>query len=101
MKPFNKRKTDYIIPLAYMISDMVALISAFVLAFVLRVTYSSRPPYYLIKFNSYFLIILSLIPIFIAIFYFSGLYKKEIIRKRFKETLLLVVASFTGVMVLI
>lgn len=101
MKPFYKRKTDYIIPLAYMISDMAALISAFVLAFVLRVTYSSRPPYYLIKFNSYFLIILSLIPIFIAIFYFSGLYKKEIIRKRFKETLLLVLASFTGVMVLI
>jgi exopolysaccharide biosynthesis polyprenyl glycosylphosphotransferase len=101
MSPLNKRKTDYIIPLAYMIGDMIALISAFVLAFVLRVTYSSRPPYYLIRFNSYLAIILSLIPVFIAIFYFSGLYKKEIIRKRFKETLLLIMASFGGVMVLI
>jgi exopolysaccharide biosynthesis polyprenyl glycosylphosphotransferase len=101
MNHLNKRKTDYIIPLTYLISDMLAVILAFVLAFVLRVTYGSRPPSYLIKFNSYLLIILSLIPIFIAIFYLSGLYKKEIIRKRFKETLLLIVASFLGVMVLI
>jgi exopolysaccharide biosynthesis polyprenyl glycosylphosphotransferase len=101
MNPLNKRKTDYIIPFAYLVGDMLAVISAFVLAFILRVTYSSRPSSYLIKFNSYFLIILSLIPIFIAIFYLSGLYKKEIIRRRFKETLLLIIASLGGVMALI
>lgn len=101
MNHLNKRKTDYIIPLAYLVGDMLAIILAFILAFILRVTYGDKAPSYLITFNSYLLIILSLIPIFIAIFYLSGLYRKEIIRRRFRETLLLIVASLGGVMALI
>lgn len=96
-----KRKTDYLIPLFYMIGDVLAIICAFVLAFVLRITYSSVPPYHLIKFSDYMRIILSLIPIFILIFYANSLYKKSIIRKRFQETLMLIVSSIVGVMSLI
>ena len=101
MKLIRKRKTDYIIPFSYLIGDMVAVVGAFILAFILRVTYGDKPPFYLIKFNTYLAIILSLIPVFIIIFYLSGLYSKTILRRRFRETLLLILASAGGVMLLI
>lgn len=78
--------------------DFLALIAAFVGAFVLRVTLSSAPIAHPVPALTYFEIFLLVTPFWILIFALLGLYNSSIYEKRFSEFGRLLVGSFIGLL---
>lgn len=80
------------------IGDFLALVAAFVGAFILRVSLSDTPIANQIDAISYVQIFLTLLPFWILIFALLGLYNSSIYEKRFSELGRLVVGSFIGLL---
>jgi exopolysaccharide biosynthesis polyprenyl glycosylphosphotransferase len=80
------------------ISDFLALVLAFVGAYLLRVTYSNRPLAVSVHARTYFAVFLVLVPFWILIFALLGLYNSNIYEKRFSELGRLLIGSFIGML---
>lgn len=83
------------------IGDFIALLTAFVVAYVLRVSLDSRPLINQVSAVSYLKIWLTLIPIWIIIFALIGLYKRNSYEYRYKEFGGLIVGTVIGIMAVI
>lgn len=80
------------------VGDFLALLLAFVGAYVLRVTIDNRPIAFAVESRDYFFVFLALLPFWIIIFGLLGLYNSNIYEKRFSELGRLFVGSFVGML---
>ncbi len=83
------------------VGDFFALVSAFVVAYVLRVSVSHRPISETVTATTYLEIFLVLLPFWILIFALLGLYSNTIQEKRFSELGRLFIGSFIGLLFVI
>ncbi|MBI3624033.1 sugar transferase, partial [Candidatus Saccharibacteria bacterium] len=81
--------------------DFLALVAAFVGAYILRVTLDSRPIAFAVHARTYLGVFLVLLPFWILIFSLLGLYESHIYEKRFIEIGRLFIGSFIGLMFVI
>lgn len=81
-----------------MIGDFLALVAAFVGAYILRVTLDARPLIEAIPARSYLGVFLALLPFWLIIFGLLGLYNSNIYEKRFSEAGRLAAGSFIGLL---
>jgi exopolysaccharide biosynthesis polyprenyl glycosylphosphotransferase len=82
------------------IGDFIALVAAFVGAFILRAQ-STTPVAHPISGHTYFYVFLGLLPFWILIFALLGLYNSNIYEKRFSELGRLLMGSFIGMLFVI
>lgn len=83
------------------IGDFLALLVAFVVAYILRVSLSHRIIHTEITALTYFETFVAMIPFFILIFALLGLYSNRIHEKRWKEIGNLLVGTFIGTLFII
>jgi len=83
------------------VGDFLALVTAFVAAYILRVKLDPRPLLDHIHALTYLGIFLTVLPFWILIFALLGLYNSNIYEKRFVEFGRLLVGSFIGLMFLV
>src|SRR3990167_8550048 len=80
------------------VGDFLALVAAFIGAYILRVTLDHRPLVFSIQARTYLGVFLVLLPFWILIFALLGLYNATIYEKRFSELGRLFVGSFIGML---
>lgn len=90
-----------IYPLLLIFTDFVALLSAFSLAYILRVQVDSSPLVAQISAVSFIEVFALLFPFWLLTNAFLGLYTKPVYEKRFPELGRLFVGSFIGVLIII
>lgn len=83
------------------VGDFLALVAAFTAAYILRVKLDPRPLIEPINAVTYLGIFLTVLPFWILIFGWLGLYNGSIYEKRFKEFGRLLVGSFVGLLVVV
>lgn len=83
------------------VGDFLALVAAFVAAYILRVKIDPRPLIEPIGATTYLGIFLTVLPLWILIFAWLGLYNSSIYEKRFKEFGRLLVGSFIGLLIVV
>jgi exopolysaccharide biosynthesis polyprenyl glycosylphosphotransferase len=96
-----KNNASLIYSLCLVIGDFLALIAAFVGAYVLRVTLNNTPIAHPVHALTYFGVFLGLAPFWILIFGLLGLYNRYIYEKRFPEIGRLFIGSFIGMLFVI
>lgn len=96
-----KNNASLIYNACLVVGDFLALVAAFVAAYVLRVKLDDRPLLQLVGAETYLLIFLTILPFWILIFAWLGLYNASIYEKRFKEFSRLLVGSFVGLLFVI
>lgn len=84
--------------LVLVVGDFLALLAAFVVAYLIRGQWSAAPVAHPITATTYIGIFLSLLPFWILIFALLGLYNNTIHEKRFKEAGRLLIGSFIGLL---
>jgi len=84
-----------------LIGDFLALVGAFTVAFILRVSLDSRPTTAHITSIQYLKIFLFLLPFWLIIFGLLGLYNKNTYENRFSEFGRLIIGSFIGILFVI
>jgi exopolysaccharide biosynthesis polyprenyl glycosylphosphotransferase len=96
-----RKQSHLIFGVALLVGDFLAVLSAFVIAYILRVKVDPRPLVHAIPARTYLLLFLSLIPFWLVIFSSLGLYRKEMWSHWLKEAWLLLVGSFAGTLFII
>ncbi len=96
-----KNNASFVYSFFLVIGDFLALVAAFVGAYILRVTLDSRPLIEAIPARTYLGVFLALLPFWILIFALLGLYDKHIYEKRFSEVGRLFTGSFLGLLFVI
>lgn len=96
-----KSNGSLIYSLFLVMGDFLALVAAFVGAYVLRGTLSTVPVAYPIPATTYLGIFLLLLPFWILFFAVLGLYSNSIQEKRFNELGRLLIGSFVGLLFVI
>jgi exopolysaccharide biosynthesis polyprenyl glycosylphosphotransferase len=96
-----KSNASFLYALALIIGDFIALLIAFVVAYILRVTLDSRTLVNEISSVDYLKTWLYLLPIWLIIFGFLGLYRRSVYDYRWKEIVHLAIGSVLGVMTVI
>lgn len=91
-----KNSLSFIYNLCLVVGDFLALVAAFVGAYILRVTLSDNPFPNPVSSETYLGVFLTLLPFWILIFALLGLYNTSIYEKRFSEFGRLAVGSFIG-----
>jgi exopolysaccharide biosynthesis polyprenyl glycosylphosphotransferase len=91
-----KNSLSFIYNLCLVVGDFLALVLAFVGAYLLRVTLSNDPFPNQISSETYLGIFLTLLPFWIVVFALLGLYTTSIYEKRFSEFGRLAIGSFIG-----
>ncbi len=91
-----KNNASQIYNIFLVFGDFLALVAAFVGAFILRVTISDAPIVNPVPALTYLKIFLALLPFWILIFALLGLYNSTIYEKRFVELGRLFIGSFIG-----
>ena len=96
-----KREPVFTFKVALCVGDVLAISVAFALAYFLRTHIDPRPFYFNSAILEFITSIIFLIPIWIVVFFVSGLYQESVYMHRPKEYGRLLVASGIGVMALI
>lgn len=81
--------------------DFLALLAAFSVAYILRVKYDPRPLIEQIPARTYFFAVATVLPLWILVQSFIGLYTQAIYEKRFSELGKLLIGSILGILVVI
>lgn len=84
-----------------LVVDVLVLLLAFVAAYILRVVWDDRPLLDEVYAYEYLLLTVAVIPIWILIFAFLGLYKTSTHSRRLLEWSKLAIGSFMGILVII
>lgn len=84
-----------------LLSDFLALVIAFTLAFIIRVRWDDRPLIEPITAETYIAVIAVLLIFWLIIYGLLGLYRSSVYDNRFKEFFMLLVGSFIGILFLI
>lgn len=93
-----KNNASFVYGISLIILDFLALLSAFVAAYILRVRIDDRPLIEFVPARYYFGTFALLLVFWIGIFALLGLYNSSIYEKRFKEFGRLLVGSFVGLL---
>src|SRR5581483_5293202 len=96
-----KSNGSLIYGLVLVVGDFLALVAAFVFAFILRGHFGKTPVAHPLPGNEYLHVFLLLLPFWILIFAFMGLYDTYIQEKRFPELARLLLGSFVGLLFVI
>jgi exopolysaccharide biosynthesis polyprenyl glycosylphosphotransferase len=96
-----KQNASIIYSLLLVIGDFLALIAAFTTAYILRVKFDTRPLIQQIPAETYFYGFLAVLPLWILVHGFIGLYRREIYDNRFREFGRLILGSSLGMLVVI
>jgi exopolysaccharide biosynthesis polyprenyl glycosylphosphotransferase len=96
-----KNNASLVYNFCLVLGDFLALVLAFVGAYVLRVTLSNTPVDHPISSLTYIGIFAALLPFWILIFALLGLYNSTIYERRFSELGRLLTGSFTGMLFVI
>jgi len=96
-----KNNSSAVYAFALVVADFFALLTAFVAAYIIRVSLDSRPLIAQVSAIDYVRIWFTLVPIWIIIFALLGLYKKHNYEYRYKEFSGLIVGSIIGIMAII
>jgi exopolysaccharide biosynthesis polyprenyl glycosylphosphotransferase len=91
-----KSNASIIYRLVLLLGDFLALVAAFVGAYLLRVTFDARPLVEQVPAFTYLGLFLALVPFWLLMFGMMGLYSQNIYEKRFSELGRLLVGSFVG-----
>jgi len=83
------------------IGDFLSILLAFVVAYVLRVSLDHHRVAHSISASTYIQAFLIIVPIWILFFGLIGLYRSDIIEKRFTEVGKLFIGSFIGILLII
>lgn len=84
-----------------LIADFITIVSAFVIAYIARVTFDPRPLIEQIPALSYLKIFLLLLPFWLVIFAALGLYRREVYENRVREFLRILLGTFAGILFII
>lgn len=95
------KKSDLYFKLILIFLDVLALVGAFTVAYILRITLDPRPFYIRIGALEFISSIFMLLPIWIILFYFFRLYDRDIYSHPFRESGRLLLASICGIMLMI
>ena len=87
--------------LLLVVGDFLALLAAFSLAYIVRVKVDDRPLLQIITAADYFKAMFSVLPLWVAVHGFIGLYSQRVYEPRFQELGRLLVGSILGILVLI
>ncbi len=87
--------------LILIVIDTFTLMLAFVLAYIIRVQFDSRPLLTAVYARDYFQAFLLIVPFWIIIFAMLGLYKAEVYNRRLTEWSRLFVGSIIGILLVI
>lgn len=79
------------------IGDFLAILGAFAIAYVLRVTLSNAP-FNPVSSSDYARVFMLIAPFWIMLFGYLGLYKREIYEWRWKEATRIIIGSIIGIM---
>jgi undecaprenyl-phosphate galactose phosphotransferase len=93
-----KSNASLVYGLLLVVGDALALVAAFVLAYILRSHFSNIPVAHPIAGTTYLKIFILLLPFWILIFGLLGLYSSQIQEKRFPELGRLLIGSFIGLL---
>jgi exopolysaccharide biosynthesis polyprenyl glycosylphosphotransferase len=96
-----KNNLSLIYNVGLIVGDFLALVAAFVAAYILRVKIDPRPLIEPISAMTYLGIFLTVLPLWILIFAWLGLYNTSIYEKRFKEFGRLMIGSFVGLLIVV
>ena len=98
-----KRDRSIVFRVALIIGDIVAIVTSFLYAYLIRIHLDSRPFYFVANPGKFTLAILALLPIWLFVLFTFGLYSKKIIfgSSRIPEVSRLFVASIVGIMSII
>lgn len=96
-----KNNTSIVYAFTLVVGDFLALLSAFVLAYILRVSLDPRPLINQVGAVEYLKVWFMLTPVWLVIFALLGLYAKRIYDYRWRELVALLVGSTLGIMVVI
>lgn len=96
-----KNNASLIYSIFLVIGDFLAIIAAFAAAYLLRFRLLENAKVASVGGENFIFAILSILPIWLLIHAFIGLYRQEIYEKRFVEIARLLVGSFIGVMAVI
>ena len=72
-----RKKSDFYFKIALVVLDILALVSAFTIAYVLRISLDPRPFHISINALDFITSIIMTLPLWIIMFYFFGLYDRE------------------------
>lgn len=84
--------------ISLIIGDFFALVSAFVVAYILRVSLSDRAISAEVPAQTFLMIFLTLLPFWIFVFAILGLYNARVYDKRFSELGRILIGSFIGIL---
>ena len=96
-----KQNFSFIYKILLVAGDAFALTLAFSLAYILRVSLDPRPIALPVPARTYLMVIITLLPIWLAVFALLGLYTKRNYQHRPKEAVRLLIGSFFGVLLLV
>lgn len=96
-----KNNATLVYNIALIIGDFLALVGAFTVAYILRVSLSHVALSQHVYARTYITVVASLLPLWIVIFALLGLYNNRIHEQRFSELGRLVVGSSIGIMLVI
>ena len=98
---FMRNNSSLVYSVFLVIGDFFALLAAFVVAYVLRVSLDPRPLVSQIHAVDYLLASLIVLPLWVLVHGLIGLYSQQIYEKRFVELGKLLIGSFLGILVVI
>ena len=92
---------ELIFRISLIVIDCFALVAAFTVAYILRITLDPRPIYINVGAIEFITSIFTLLPLWIILFYFFGLYKREVYSHPFRESGRILLAAVFGIMLMI
>lgn len=96
-----KNNASLLFSMFLVVGDFLALLAAFSIAYILRVKVDPRPLIAQIPAMTYFIAFLFVLPLWILVHSFIGLYSQSVYEKRVSEFGRLIVGSFVGILVVI
>jgi heme/copper-type cytochrome/quinol oxidase subunit 1 len=96
-----KNNTSLVYNFCLVLGDALAIITAFVVAYILRVSLSHVALSADVHARDYVVALVSLLPFWVLIFGLLGLYNSRIYDKRFSEFGRLIIGSFIGILFVI
>ena len=94
-------KTVRFYTIALIVIDILAILAAFTLAYVLRVQLDSRPLVNQISAREFLMTFVTLLPFFLLTFWSIGLYSPNVYQKRLTEFGKLAIGSFIGILLIV
>jgi exopolysaccharide biosynthesis polyprenyl glycosylphosphotransferase len=101
MSALMKNNASFIYACLLIVGDFLALLAAFSVAYILRVKLDERALIHQIAALEYVRTFLTVLPFWILVHAFIGLYNPNVYERRFKELGRLLVGSFLGILVVI